>query len=105
MPSEQEHPLAVEFTVKELLANINSTITRVEGKLDSKADRSDMARFDQRMSEVEKAVVRIDLEMHGDRRAQATLESWKRYRGPLIMGLIGTVILALATLLPLLLIH
>lgn len=53
-------PTSVSFTVKELIADVKDTLSRIEGMLSAKADRSEVDRLSARVEAHEIVLQRAD---------------------------------------------
>lgn len=87
-----DDPATVNFTVKELLADQTVILARIEGKLDGKAERSELERLAAKVDGHEIILQRADAERAGAKASQAKVIA---YVGTGVSAAIGGVGLAL----------
>lgn len=84
--AEEEN--TVHYSVKELLAEIKSAVDKMYGKLDGKADRSEVAALAQRIDHESGRIDGLERETEHQSRSKQENTEWRRYLWPLVLTLV-----------------
>ncbi len=93
----QDDDAVVSYSVKELLSDIKGSIDRMYGKLDSKADRSEVTELANQLSVERHRINKLETGHQADRRVNETFTEWKRYVVPTLLA-VALLVVALIQL-------
>lgn len=91
---------SITYTVKELLSDIRGSLGRLEGKLDAKADRSEVAELIRRVDTESNRITAIETLITTQEKADVKTTEWKRFIWPTVLSIVVIVITLLAWLNP-----
>lgn len=77
----------ISYSIKELLDGIKSSIDKVYGKLDTKADRSEVVDLAQRVNHESKRVDALETTRSVERRSANDNREWTRWLVPSLIAL------------------
>jgi len=97
---DNEDPASISYTVKELLSDIRGSLGRLEGKLDAKADRTEVADLIRRVDAESNRITVIETHISTQTKVEGEAKEWKRFVYPTILSIIVVVISLLAWLQP-----
>lgn len=87
---------SITYTVKELLSDIRGSLGRLEGKLDAKADRSEVAELIRRVDAESNRITVIETHITTQTKVEAETKEWHRFIWPMI-ATVALVVLGLLT--------
>jgi hypothetical protein len=87
---------SITYTVKELLSDIRGSLGRLEGKLDAKADRSEVIDLIHRIEEESRRITTIETHITTQKQISDDTREWHRFVWPCIAS-IALVALAVLT--------
>lgn len=99
MPDSEE-VASITYSVKELLSDIRGSLGRLEGKLDAKADRSEVAELIRRVDSESNRITAIETHINTQTKIDGETKEWKRFIYPTILSVVVVVISLLAWLNP-----
>lgn len=87
---------SITYTVKELLSDIRGSLGRLEGKLDSKADRSEVVELIGRIEQVNHRTTVIETHISTQKQVVAETKEWHKFIWPFLtsMALVALALLA-----------
>lgn len=90
----EDDATTIRYSVKELLGDIKTSIDRLDGKLDTKADRAEVNMLFEKVehanieiTDIRQEVVEIRQEVEHRKRSDAEITEWKRWITPVILAL------------------
>jgi hypothetical protein len=86
---------SITYTVKELLNDIRGSLGRLEGKLDAKADRSEVVELIHRIEEESRRITTIETHIGAQQKIEDQTKEWHKFVWPLIASavLVGLALL------------
>lgn len=85
---------SITYTVKELLSDIRGSLGRLEGKLDAKADRSEVAELIHRVDMESNRITAIESHITTRTKIDAEAKEWHRWIWPMV-ATVALIILGL----------
>lgn len=99
MPDNEE-VASITYSVKELLSDIRGSLGRLEGKLDAKADRSEVNELIRRVDAESNRITAIETHINTKIKAEDEIKDWKRFVYPTVLTVVVIVIGLLTWLVP-----
>lgn len=78
---------SITYTVKELLNDIRGSLGRLEGKLDAKADRSEVAELMHRIDQESTRITVVEAHVNAQKQVAAENKEWHRFIWPTLASL------------------
>lgn len=75
----------VSYSIKELLDGIKTSIDRLYGKLDTKADRSEVAELSRQMDHESRRIDTLENTRDADARSDNRMQEWQRWAIPVLI--------------------
>lgn len=100
MPPDGDDMASITYSVKELLSDIRGSLGRLEGKLDAKADRSEVAELIRRVDAESNRITAIETHINTQSKADVEAKEWKRFVLPTCLSVIVVAISILSWLYP-----
>lgn len=91
---------SITYSVKELLSDIRGSLGRLEGKLDAKADRTEVTELIRRVEAESNRITVIEAHISTQKEAEVKTTEWKRFIWPTVLSVVVIVITLLAWLDP-----
>lgn len=100
MAPDSDDMASITYSVKELLSDIRGSLGRLEGKLDAKADRSEVAELIRRVDAESNRITAIETHINTQSKADVEAKEWKRFVWPTFLSVIVVAISLLSWLYP-----
>lgn len=91
---------SITYTVKELLSDIRGSLGRLEGKLDAKADRTEVNDLIRRVESESNRITAIETLITTQEKVEGKNAEWKRFVWPTIISIVVIAITLSAWLFP-----
>jgi hypothetical protein len=99
MPDNEEIA-SITYTVKELLSDIRGSLGRLEGKLDTKADRTEVVELIHRIEVESSRITAVETHVNAQKIVVAETKEWHRFIWPFVTSLALVALALLAWLHP-----
>lgn len=91
---------SITYTVKELLSDIRGSLGRLEGKLDAKADRTEVNDLIRRVESESNRITAIETLITTQERVEVNNTEWRRFVWPTVLSIVVIAVTLLAWLVP-----
>lgn len=91
---------SITYSVKELLSDIRGSLGRLEGKLDAKADRTEVAELIRRVDTESNRITAIETHIATKSDADERNTEWKRFVWPTLLSVVVVAVSVLSWLYP-----
>jgi hypothetical protein len=93
---ENDEMASITYTVKELLSDIRGSLGRLEGKLDAKADRSEVTELIHRIEEESRRITAVEAHITTQQKVSDETKEWHKFVWPMIAS-VALIALGLIT--------
>lgn len=97
---DSDDTASVSYTVKELLNDIRGSLGRLEGKLDAKADRTEVVELIHRIEVESSRITAVETHINAQKIVVAETKEWHRFIWPFVTSLALIAVGLLAWLSP-----
>ena len=93
---DNDDAASISYTVKELLNDIRGSLGRLEGKLDAKADRTEVVELIHRIEIESSRITAVETHVNAQKLVVAETKEWHRFIWPFLtsIALVGLALLA-----------